>query len=223
MNAEIDSIFFHATPCAFRRAESKKGMVIKLRTATLTRTTKETDITMSLTLDKIGKGGLIGTSGIGFFDHMLNSFCVHGGFSVELKMTGDIQVDGHHSVEDVGIVLGKLFAEILGDRGGIKRFGSCFLPMDEALAFCAVDISGRPYLHYDVPVTVPMVGDYDAQLTEEFMRAFAVNMGATLHVRLEYGVNQHHIVEAVYKAVARAVGEAVSSFAEGVLSAKGML
>ena len=194
-----------------------------MREATITRTTKETDITMSLTLDKTGKGSFKGSSGIGFFDHMLNSFCVHGGFAISLDMKGDLQVDGHHTVEDVGIVLGKLFAEILGDRGGIKRFGSCFLPMDEALAFCAIDISGRPYLHYDAPVTAPMVGDYDAQLTEEFMRALAVNMGATLHTRLEYGVNQHHITEAIFKAVARAIGEAVTPFGDGVLSAKGVL
>ena len=194
-----------------------------MREATITRTTKETDITMSLALDKTGKGSFTGTSGIGFFDHMLNSFCVHGGFAISLHMKGDLQVDGHHTAEDVGIVLGKLFAEILGDRGGIKRFGSCFLPMDEALAFCAIDISGRPYLHYDAPVTAPMVGDYDAQLTEEFMRALAVNMGATLHTRLEYGVNQHHITEAIFKAVARAIGEAVTPFGDGVLSAKGVL
>lgn len=194
-----------------------------MREATITRTTKETDITMSLTLDKTGKGSFKGSSGIGFFDHMLNSFCVHGGFAISLDMKGDLQVDGHHTVEDVGIVLGKLFADILGDRGGIKRFGSCFLPMDEALAFCAIDISGRPYLHYDAPVTAPMVGDYDAQLTEEFMRALAVNMGATLHTRLEYGVNQHHITEAIFKAVARAIGEAVTPFGDGVLSAKGVL
>ena len=194
-----------------------------MREATITRTTKETDITMTLTLDKTGKGSFTGSSGIGFFDHMLNSFCVHGGFAISLDMKGDLQVDGHHTVEDVGIVLGKLFADILGDRGGIKRFGSCFLPMDEALAFCAIDISGRPYLHYDAPVTAPMVGDYDAQLTEEFMRALAVNMGATLHTRLEYGVNQHHITEAIFKAVARAIGEAVTPFGDGVLSAKGVL
>jgi imidazoleglycerol-phosphate dehydratase len=194
-----------------------------MREATITRTTKETDITMSLALDKTGKGSFKGSSGIGFFDHMLNSFCVHGGFAISLDMKGDLQVDGHHTVEDVGIVLGKLFADILGDRGGIKRFGSCFLPMDEALAFCAIDISGRPYLHYDAPVTAPMVGDYDAQLTEEFMRALAVNMGATLHTRLEYGVNQHHITEAIFKAVARAIGEAITPFGDGVLSAKGVL
>ena len=196
---------------------------MQMREATINRETKETQIKMTLSLDRLGKGGLDGTSGIGFFDHMLNSFCVHGGFGLSISMTGDLNVDGHHSVEDVGIVLGKLFAEILGDRGGIRRFGSCFLPMDEALAFCAIDISGRPYLHYDVRQTASAVGDYDAQLTEEFMRALAINMGATLHVKLEYGVNQHHITEAVYKAVARAISEAVTPFGEGVLSAKGGL
>ena len=193
-----------------------------MRTAEKSRCTKETDIKMSLTLDA-EKGGLVGSSGIGFFDHMLNSFCVHGGFNVKLEMTGDLHVDGHHSVEDVGIVLGSLFAEILKDKGGIKRFGFSYVPMDEALAFAAIDISGRPFLAYNVPLTAATVGDYDAQLTEEFMRALAVNMGATLHVRLEYGVNEHHITEAVYKAVARAVKEAVVPNAGGVLSAKGVL
>lgn len=194
-----------------------------MRTAILSRKTKETDIKMSLTLDKLGCGKLEGGSGIGFFDHMLNSFCVHGGYLIELEMLGDLGVDGHHSVEDVGIVLGKLFAEVLGDRANIRRFGESFLPMDEALAFCAVDISGRPYLYYDVPVTSPFIGDYDAQLTEEFMRALAVNMGATLHIKLEHGSNEHHITEAVFKAVARAIGEAVTPFGNGVLSAKGTL
>lgn len=193
-----------------------------MRTAEKSRRTKETDIKMSLTLDA-EKGGLVGSSGIGFFDHMLNSFCVHGGFNIKLEMTGDLHVDGHHSVEDVGIVLGSLFAEILKDKGGIKRFGFSYVPMDEALAFAAIDISGRPFLAYNVPLTAAAVGDYDAQLTEEFMRALAVNMGATLHVRLEYGVNEHHITEAVYKAVARAVNEAVVPSEGGVLSAKGVL
>ncbi len=138
-------------------------------------------------------------------------------------MKGDLHVDGHHSVEDVGIVLGSLFAEVLKDKGGIKRFGFSYVPMDEALAFAAIDISGRPFLAYNVPITAAAVGDYDAQLTEEFMRALAVNMGATLHVRLEYGINEHHITEAVYKAVARAVKEAGTLSGSGVLSAKGVL
>ena len=193
-----------------------------MKEAFIERNTKETQIKMTLRTGS-AVGGLKGSTGVGFFDHMLNSFCVHGGFAVTLKVKGDLQVDGHHTVEDTGIVLGKLFAEILGDKGGIKRFGSAYVPMDEALAFCAIDISGRPYLHYDAPVTAPMVGDYDAQLTEEFMRALAVNMGATLHIRLEYGVNQHHITEAIFKAVARPIGEAVTPFGEGVLSAKGAL
>lgn len=165
----------------------------------------------------------MGTTGIGFFDHMLNSFCVHGGFQITLEMSGDLLVDGHHTVEDVGIVLGMLFCEILGNKGGIKRFGSAWLPMDESLAFSVVDISGRPYLVYNVPITTPLTGDYDSQLTEEFMRALAVNMGATLHINLEYGLNQHHITEAVYKSVAKAVAEAVTPASGGILSAKGVL
>ena len=193
-----------------------------MKTASLVRNTKETKIEMSLTLGE-KKGALEGSSGIGFFDHMLNSFCVHGGFKVELKMEGDLKVDGHHTVEDVGIVLGKLFAEALGDKGGIKRFGHAYVPMDEALAFAAIDISGRPFLVYKADVTAPMICDYDSQLTLEFMRAFAYNMGATLHVKCEYGVNEHHITEAVYKAVARAVKEAVSENDGGILSAKGVL
>ena len=193
-----------------------------MRTAEKSRCTRETDIKMSLTLDA-EKGGLSGSSGIGFFDHMLNSFCVHGGFNISLEMKGDLHVDGHHSVEDTGIVLGSLFSEILKDKGGIKRFGFSYVPMDESLAFAAIDISGRPFLAYNVPLTAAMVGDYDAQLTEEFMRALAVNMGATLHVKLEYGVNEHHITEAVFKAVARAIREAVTPNAGGVLSAKGVL
>lgn len=120
-------------------------------------------------------------------------------------------------------MLGKLFEQILGDRSGIKRFGSSFVPMDEALAFSAVDISGRPYLHYDVPITASLIGDYDAQLTEEFMRALAVNMGATLHIRAEYGVNEHHITEAVFKSVARSLSEAVTASGDAVLSSKGVL
>lgn len=193
-----------------------------MRTAEKIRTTRETDIKMSLTLDA-EKGALVGSGGIGFFDHMLNSFCVHGGFKAELEMKGDLHVDGHHSVEDVGIVLGSLFAEALGDKSGINRFGTAYVPMDESLAFATIDISGRPYLKYSVPITAPTVGDYDAQLTEEFMRALAVNMGATLHVRLEYGLNEHHITEAVYKAVARAIREAVTPNGGGVLSTKGVL
>ena len=125
------------------------------------RNTKETKIDMTLCV-YAEERGLQGSTGIGFFDHMLNSFCIHGGFAIKLDMQGDLNVDGHHTVEDVGIVLGTLFKEVLGDKGGIKRFGHAYVPMDESLAFCAVDISGRPYIVYDVPVTAPMIGDYDA-------------------------------------------------------------
>lgn len=186
------------------------------------RNTKETQIDMALSI-RTKEKGLQGSTGIGFFDHMLNSFCIHGGFAIKLDMQGDLHVDGHHTVEDVGIVLGMLFKEALGDKGGIKRFGHAYVPMDESLAFSAVDISGRPYLVYDVPVTAPMIGDYDAQLTVEFMRALAYNMGATLHVKLEYGINEHHITEAVYKAVARALSQAMEETGGEILSAKGVL
>ena len=186
------------------------------------RNTRETKIDMTRSI-RAKEKGLQGSTGIGIFDHLLNSFCVHGGFAIKLNMQGDLQVDGHHTVEDVGIVLGTLFKEALGDKGGIKRFGHSYVPMDESLAFCAVDISGRPYLVYDVPVTAPMIGDYDAQLTVEFMRALAYNMGATLHVKLEYGVNEHHITEAVYKAVARALSQAMEETDGEILSAKGVL
>ena len=192
-----------------------------MRQEFINRQTAETRISINLSL--YGTGSFDGSSGIGFFDHMLNSFCVHGGFAIKLNMQGDLQVDGHHTVEDVGIVLGTLFNEALGDKGGIKRFGHSYVPMDESLAFCAVYISGRPYLVYDVPVTAPMIGDYDAQLTVEFMRALAYNMGATLHVKLEYGVNEHHITEAVYKAVARALSQAMEETDGEILSAKGVL
>ncbi len=194
-----------------------------MRYACITRNTRETQITMSLELDRVGAGAFEGTSGVGFFDHMLNSFCVHGGFYIKLDMTGDLNVDCHHTIEDVGIVLGKLFDQILADKSGICRFGEANLPMDEALVFSAVDISGRPYLVCDIPVAQPMIGDYDTQMTGEFFRALAFNMQATLHIRMIYGENAHHITEAAFKAVARAISAAVKTSDTGVLSAKGVL
>ncbi len=194
-----------------------------LRKAEKIRNTKETQINMSLELDRVYNGGLQGGSGIGFFDHMLNSFCVHGGFVMTLEMTGDIFIDAHHTAEDVGIVLGTLFAEILGDRSGIRRFGEAHVPMDESLAFAAADISGRPYLVFDGNVNVPYLGTYDTQLTKEFFRALAFNMGATLHIKLLYGENAHHMTEALFKAAARALSAASEKTNGGVLSAKGIL
>lgn len=191
-----------------------------IRQATICRETKETQIALYLNLE--GGERKIET-GIGFFDHMLNSFAVHGGFGLILKCTGDLEVDGHHTVEDVGIALGQALARILGDRAGIARFGSSYVPMDEALGFCALDISGRPYLVYDAPMPQPMCGQYDTCLTVEFMRAFATHAGITLHLKSMYGDNAHHITEALYKALARALRQAVTETDGEVLSAKGVL
>ena len=191
-----------------------------VRQATICRETKETQIALHLNLE--GGERKIET-GIGFFDHMLNSFAVHSGFGLILKCTGDLEVDGHHTVEDVGIVLGQALARILGDRAGIARFGSAYVPMDEALGFCALDISGRPYLVFDAPMPQPMCGQYDTCLTVEFMRAFTTHAGITLHLKSMYGDNAHHITEALYKALARALKEAVGETGGEVLSAKGVL
>lgn len=192
------------------------------RTAEIKRKTKETDIAVKLDID--GKGAYDISTGIGFFDHMLTALCVHGGFDMTVKCKGDLNVDGHHSVEDVGIVLGKAFAEALGDKSGIARYGSAFIPMDEALGFCSLDISGRPFLVFNASFTNERIGDYEACLTEEFMRAFAFNAGITLHLREEYGSNDHHITEALFKALAHALKQAAAKTRTGkALSTKGTL
>ncbi len=175
---------------------------------------------MRLLLD----GGVVRIStGIGFFDHMLHSFAVHGGFGLQVKTVGDLHVDCHHTVEDTGIVLGKAFAEALGDRSGIARFGSFYAPMDETLAFAAVDVSGRPFLVFHADFGQERIGSYDSCMTEEFFRALAGNAGFTLHARVEYGRNAHHETEALFKAVAHALKIAVAPAGEGVLSTKGSL
>ncbi len=171
------------------------------------RTTKETDIAIAIDLD--GAGSTDVDTGIGFFDHMLTAFGRHGLFDLSVEVKGDLEVDGHHSVEDAGIVLGRVFAQALGDKRGIRRFGSIALPMDETLVLAACDLSGRGQLHWDVPVPPVMLGAFDASLAKEFFIAFAANAGVTLHVRLLAGENVHHIVEACFKAVARALREAV--------------
>lgn len=191
-----------------------------MRTSKIQRKTKETEVSVSLSLD----GGEVSVStGIGFFDHMLNAFAVHGGFGLRVEAEGDLFVDCHHTVEDAGIVLGKAFAAALGDKSGIARYGSFFVPMDEALAFCAVDISGRPFLVFQADFPQERVGDFDTCMTEEFMRAFAVNAGITLHLRVEYGSNAHHEIEALFKAAAHALGIAAAETGGGVLSTKGSL
>lgn len=191
-----------------------------MRMADVTRETKETSIAVSLILD----GGECSIStGIGFFDHMLTAFAVHGGFGLALKADGDLDVDGHHTVEDTGIVLGQAFAKSLGDKSGIARYGSFYLPMDEALALCVVDISGRPYLVFDDPFGPELIGGFDPTLIEEFLRAFAVNAGLTLHIKLLYGKNAHHMAEAVFKALGHALKAACAVSGGGVLSTKGVL
>lgn len=192
-----------------------------MRSAAVERKTKETDIKLTLNVD----GGNISIdTGIGFFDHMLNSFATHGGFGLELSVKGDLDVDEHHTIEDTGIVLGKAFAEALGDKGSIDRFGSFYVPMDEAIAFASVDISGRPFLVFDAEFPQDRCGGYDCSMTVEFMRAFAYNAGITLHMKSVYGDNSHHITEALYKAVAHALRLAVKqNTSNKPLSTKGVL
>lgn len=191
-----------------------------LRAYTIQRKTKETDIQLSLSLE----GGEVKVStGIGFFDHMLTAFAFYGGLGLKLEVKGDLEVDGHHTVEDVGIVLGQAMSRALGDRKGIRRFASAYIPMDEALCFTALDFSNRPFLVFDADMPQPMIGAYDACLTEEFMRAFAVNSGLTLHMKCLYGKNAHHITEALFKSLGVAVKEAVAVTGTGVTSTKGVL
>ena len=194
------------------------------RKAQITRTTKETDITIELALDGAGTTDI--DTGIGFFDHMLEAFGRQGLFDLSVKAVGDLQVDGHHTVEDAGIVLGQAFAQALGDKCGITRFGSLVLPMDEALVLAAVDISGRGALYWDVDVPYVMLGTFDATLAKEFFIAFAANAGVTLHIRQLGGENAHHIIEAAFKAVARALRQAVAideRAADALPSTKGAL
>ena len=191
-----------------------------MRKAEISRKTKETVISASLNLD----GGEVKIkTGIGFLDHMLTALGVHGGFGITLAAKGDLEVDGHHTAEDVGIVLGKAFGEALGDKGGIVRYGSAFIPMDEALGFCAVDISGRPFLVFNAEFTNEKIGELDTCLIEEFMRAFAFNAGITLHLRCEYGKNDHHKAEALFKALAYALKAATRQNSGEIVSTKGVL
>ena len=192
----------------------------KPRAYAISRTTKETDISVSLDLD----GGEVSVStGIGFFDHMLTAFAFYAGFGLELSALGDLHVDGHHTVEDVGIVLGQAFKKALGDRKGIRRYGSSFVAMDEALCRTVLDCSNRPFLVFDAPMPQPLIGGYDSCLTVEFMRALAVNGGITLHQKCEYGDNAHHITEALFKSLGLALKEAVRMEGDSVVSTKGAL
>ena len=192
-----------------------------MRTATITRQTSETNITLSLNLDG-GKAEI--STGIGFFDHMLNSLAVHSGFGLSVMAKGDLNVDGHHTVEDVGIVLGQAMAKALGDKKGIKRFASAMAPMDECLALAVVDVSGRPFFVFDAPdLSLAKVGEFDASLTEEFFRALAFNAGITLHMKVAYGTNAHHMIEALFKALALTLKDAVRIIGDNIPSSKGVL
>ncbi len=193
------------------------------RTAEIARTTAETDISLSLALD----GGAVAVdSGCGFLDHMLTLFARHGRFGLTLRCKGDTNVDYHHTTEDVGIVLGQAFAEALGDKRGIRRYGSMLLPMDEALILCAVDLSGRAYLGYELNVPTQKVGDFDTELAKEFFWGFARSAACTLHLRKFAGENSHHILEGAFKAFGRAMREAVAiddACRDEIPSTKGML
>ena len=195
------------------------------RRATRTRSTKETEIAVTLAVD--GTGTVKVSTGLPFFDHMLEQLGRHGGFDLSVEAKGDLTVDAHHTVEDVGIVVGSCLAEALGDKAGVRRFASTLIPLDEALVEVALDLSGRPYLAYDVPFAPDTAGlgspPFDPQLAEEFWRAFVTAAAVTLHVRLREGRNTHHIVEASFKGVARALRDAVRVEGEGVPSTKGSL
>ncbi len=191
-----------------------------MRKSDIARTTKETDISVKLDL---GGGDVSVSTGIGFFDHMLTAMFFYAGIGAELKVKGDVHVDGHHTVEDTGIVIGQALKEALGDKAGIRRFASAFIPMDEALCFTALDFSGRPYHVFDAEMPQEMIGGYESCLTEEFMRAVAVTAGITLHQKCLYGKNAHHITEALFKSFGICIKEAAEITGSSVKSTKGVL
>ena len=193
------------------------------RIGTVSRKTKETDIFIKLNLD--GDGTTEISTGIGFFDHMLNGMARHGFFDLKVAMTGDLEVDCHHSIEDAGIVLGTAIREAAGDKRGIRRFGSCILPMDETLVLCAVDLSGRPYLSFDASFPTERIGDMDTEMVKEFFYAVSYAAGMNLHIKVLDGGNSHHMAEAMFKAFGRALDEATARDPRigDVLSTKGTL
>jgi len=192
-----------------------------MRKSTKERSTKETNITVSLDLDGGGKADI--DTGLGFFDHMLTALAVHSRFDLKVKCDGDLGVDAHHSVEDVGIVLGQAFFEAIGDKAGIARYGSFTLPMDEALASCHIDVGGRVYAVVDMQFTAERLGELDTQMIAEFFRAFANNAKVTLHLAVHYGENDHHKAEALFKAFAHALKAAVFQSGDDLLTTKGAL
>lgn len=192
-----------------------------MRKATLRRTTGETDISITLTVD--GTGLFEGTSGIGFFDHMLHLLARHSGMDISLTCQGDLDVDNHHTIEDIGITLGEVFEKALGDKKGIHRYGCFFCPMDETLSRIVLDLSGRSYLVFVVDIPVERIGSFETEMTREFFLAFANNAKMNLHMATLYGVNGHHIVESLFKGIGHALKEAVTIEGDTVLSTKGVL
>ena len=193
------------------------------REASVNRTTKETDISLKFNIDGTGNSEI--DTGIGFFDHMLEGFAKHGFFDMELVASGDLAVDGHHTVEDVGIVLGTAIKKAVGDKKGIRRYGSCILPMDETLVLCAVDLSGRPYLSFDAEFTTDRVGYLETELVKEFFYAISYKAKMNLHIKVLSGTNNHHIIEGMFKAFARALDDATGTDQRisGILSTRGSL
>ena len=195
-----------------------------MRSATISRKTAETEIEVSLTLDGTGEYAM--QTGIGFFDHMLDQLARHSLIDMNVQCKGDLHIDDHHTVEDVGIAIGQALGQALGDKRGIRRYGACLLPMDDALVRCALDLSGRPFLVWNVDLPTAKIGTFDTELVREFFQALATHAGITLHVDMLHGINSHHIAEAVFKAVARALREAVESDprkGDAIPSTKGML
>jgi len=193
------------------------------RIAAIKRTTKETDIILTLNLD--GTGICHSETGIGFFDHMIDGFARHGLFDIDLICKGDLHVDSHHSIEDIGIVLGEAIKKAIGDKKGIKRYGNAFLPMDEALVLCAIDLSGRPYFAYDAKFTVPKIGMMDSEMVHDFFYAVSYSASMNLHIKQMEGVNNHHIAESSFKAFAKALDMATmfDPRITGIMSTKGVL
>ena len=202
---------------------SKSTETKKARRAEMERKTAETQISIKLNLDGEGKCDI--ATGIGFLDHMLTLLAKHSFMDLTVRAKGDLEVDSHHTVEDIGIVLGEALREALGDKAGIHRYGNCFIPMDETLAQACLDFSGRPFLVFGAEIPKIKLGNYDTEMTEEFFRAVAMHCGLTLHIRVLYGSNVHHIIEAIFKAFARAVAQAaaVDPRVKGVMSSKGVL
>ena len=198
-------------------------MRMKMREATKQRKTFETEIEVTVKLDEPEQVEI--DTGVGFFDHMLTLFARHGRFGLIVKVDGDLEIDGHHTVEDTGIVIGQLIKEALGDKKQINRYGTAYVPMDESLGFVSLDISGRPYLVFDVEQLNPTVGNFDTELVREFLQSFSTHAGITLHARVLYGINTHHKIEAIFKALGRALGEAMTINPEikGVNSTKGLI